>query len=133
MNKKALISVVVIFILSMGFDFLIHGKLLMPDYARFPNVFRPEQDQQAYFPYMLIAHLLIAIAFVWIYNKGKEAKPPIGQGIRYGFAVSILATTPSYLIHFCVLPLTGDVVTKQIGFTTIEVIILGMVVAWLNK
>ncbi|HET6268103.1 MAG TPA: hypothetical protein VFG11_10335 [Acidobacteriota bacterium] len=133
MNKKALISVVVIFILSMGFDFLIHAKLLMADYLRFPNVFRTEQDQQAYFPYMLIAHLLIAIGFVWIYNQGKEAKPAVGQGIRFGIAVSILATIPSYLIHFCVLPLSGDVVIKQIVFSTIEVIVLGVVVALLNK
>ena len=47
MNKKALISVVVIFILSMAFDFVIHGKLLMTDYLRFASIFRPEQDSQA--------------------------------------------------------------------------------------
>jgi hypothetical protein len=133
MGKKAVISVVVIFILFMAFDFMIHGKLLMGDYARFPNIFRTEQDSQAYFPYMLIAHLLTSIGFVWIYNKGKEAKAPLGQGIRYGIAIAILTTIPTYLIYFGVLPLTGDVVTKQIVFSTIEVVILAVVVAWLNK
>ena len=61
---------------------------------------------------MVIAHLLIAIGFVWIYNKGKEAKPAIGQGIRYGIAIAMIATIPTYLIYFTILPLTGDVVAK---------------------
>lgn len=133
MNKRFLISIVVVFIVWMGLDFLIHGNLLHYDYSQLPNLYRPEQDSQNYFPYLLFAHLLMAIGFVWIYVKGKEDKPFFAQGIRYGIAVALLTTIPMCLIYYAVLPLPFEMVCKQIVFSTVEVLILGIVVAWLNK
>jgi hypothetical protein len=133
MNKRSWISVVVIFIVWMGLDFLIHGSLLHSDYAQYPQLYRTEQDSQQYFPFMLLAHILMAIGFVWIYNKGKEAKPYVGQGIRYGIAIAILTVIPTYLIYYVVLPLPSAMVFKQIVYSTLEVLILGIIVARLNQ
>jgi hypothetical protein len=45
MNRKFLISVVVLFIVSMVTDFIIHGALLGADYAKMAGtVFRTETD-----------------------------------------------------------------------------------------
>lgn len=41
-------------------------------------MFRPEQDAQQYLPFMLLAHVLVSGAFVWIYARGVEAKPWLG-------------------------------------------------------
>jgi hypothetical protein len=39
MIKKRVISVIVIFILSMAIGFLVHATLLAPRYAQLPNLF----------------------------------------------------------------------------------------------
>lgn len=33
---------------------------------------------------MLLAHVIMAGAFVWIYARGTENKPLLGQGLRCG-------------------------------------------------
>jgi hypothetical protein len=133
MNKRMLISVIVIFVMSLGLGFVVHGLLLKPDYSLLSNLYRTEPDAGAHFPFMILAHLLFAIGFVWIYGKGKEAKPFMAQGIRFGIAVAVLSTIPTFLIYFAVQPLSSALVLKQIVFDTIGVILMGIVVAALNQ
>lgn len=134
MNKKFLISWLVIFVVWMAGSFAVHGLLLGADYANAqPNLMRPEADQQRLFHWMLIAHLIMAGAFVWIYDRGNENKPWLQQGIRFGIAVALLAAVPVYIIYYVVQPTPGMVVVKQIIFDGILLVILGIVVAFLNK
>ena len=133
MNKKFIISVVVMFVLSMGLGFLLHGVLLNQSYTQLPGLFRTPQDAEGYFPFMLLAHVSIAFGFVWIYQRGKEDKPFLTQGIRFGLAVAVLMTIPMYLIYYAVQPMPSALVYKQIVFDTLGVLLMGVVVAWLNK
>lgn len=135
MNRKFFIAIVVMFIVSMVTDFIIHGLLLGADYARLAgSVFRTEQDSQQYFGWMLAAHVLIAAGFVWIYVKGREdGKPWLQQGLRYGVAVSVLTAIPGYLIYYVVQPLPGMLVAKQIVFSVIALLLMGVVVGWLYR
>jgi hypothetical protein len=133
MTGKFAISVVVMFLMSWALGFLAHGVLLHNDYARFPNLMRTMADAQAKLPYMLLAHLCIALGFSWIYLKGKEEKPWLAQGIRYGAAVAVLAVFPLYLIYYAVMPFTLDLVIKQIIYDTIRVVLMGVVLAWINR
>src|SRR4051812_16257635 len=107
MDRKFLISVAVIFVVSMLLGFVVHGLLLAPDYAQLPALFRTEKDQGGYFPYMLLAHVFLAAGFVWIYLQGKDDKPFLHQGVRYGLAVAALSTVPMYLIYYAVQPMPG--------------------------
>ncbi|HSE39420.1 MAG TPA: hypothetical protein VLH08_01530 [Acidobacteriota bacterium] len=133
MNKKMLISILVIFVMAMGLDFLFHAVLLAPDYARLANLYRIQSDQENHFPFMILAHVILAIGFVWIYNKGKEEKPWVAQGIRFGLAVAVLSAIPHYLIYYAVQPLPGLLVFKQILFGTITFVLMGIVTAGLNR
>jgi hypothetical protein len=82
---------------------------------------------------MILAHVLLAGAFVWIYARGVESKPWIAQGVRYGIAVALLTSVPTYLIYFVVQPMPGGVVVKQIILDGILLVILGVIVAWLYR
>ena len=84
MNKKFAIAWLSIFVVWMIGSFIVHGVLLHDDYAKLPNLFRPEADAQQYFPLMILAHVIMAGAFAWIYARGVEARPWLGQGIRFG-------------------------------------------------
>jgi hypothetical protein len=133
MNGKFIVAVVVIFIAWMLGDFVVHGVLLKADYMKMAGMFRPESEGGAYMPWMLLAHLLLALAMVWVYAKGKEAKPWLPQGLRYGIAISLLATTPTYLIYYAISPYPGDVVVTQIVSETILCLILGAIVAFIYR
>ena len=117
----------------MAIGFLVHGLLLSQAYAQLPSLFRPQEDQANHFPYMLLAHVFMATGFVWIYTKGKEDKPFLTQGARYGASVAVLMTIPIYLIYYAVRPMPGMLVFQQIAFDAIGVVLMGVVVAWLNK
>ena len=132
MNKKLLIAWIVIFVLSMIGGFVVHGTLLNADYQAMGNM-RPEAEQQSLMGLMLLAHVILAGGFVWIYARGVENKPWLGQGLRFGLAVACIAVIPIYLIYYVVLPTPGDVACKQIVFDTILMLILGAVVAFLYR
>lgn len=132
-DKKLVISVIVIFVLSMASGFVIHGTILHGEYANLPNLMRSEAAAHQLFGLMFLANFVFAIGFSWIYIRGREPKPWLGQGLRYGIAVSLLAVIPMYLIYYVVMPFPSDLVAQQIVYETINTVILGIVVAWLNR
>ena len=134
MNKKFIISSLVMGFASLMLGFLIHATLLQNGYARLPSLYRPESQQQLYFGYMLLAHLLIGIGLTWIYRRGHEpGKGVLVQGARFGAAIAVVSTIPVFLIYFAVQPVPSDLVAQQIVFDSIGMIVLGVIVAWLNK
>jgi len=133
MNKKFAIAWVCIFVVWMVGDFVVHGVLLHDDYARLPNLFRPESDAQQYFPLMILAHVIMAGAFAWIYARGVEAKPWLGQGIRFGVVMALLMAVPSYTIYYVVQPMPGASVIKQMLFESVLLLVLGAVAAFLYR
>ena len=133
MNKKLIIAWIVIFVAWFFGSFVVHGVLLNSDYMRLTALFRPEADAQRYFPLMILAHVILSGAFVWIYARGAEAKPWMAQGVRFGIAVALLTIVPTYMIYFVVQPMPGEVVIKQIIFDGILMVVLGMIVAWLYR
>lgn len=133
MNKKFFIAWVVIFVAWTMGSFVVHGLLLHDDYAKLPGLFRPEADAQKYFPLMLLAHVLLAGSFVWIYARGVEALPWLAQGLRFGIAILLLTIVPTYLIYYVVQPMPGMHVVKQIVFDGILVLLLGMITAFIYR
>lgn len=133
MNKQFFIAWLVIFVVWMAGSFVVHGMLLHPDYLKLPQLFRPEADAQNYFHFMLLAHVILAGAFVWIFARGAEAKPWLGQGLRFGVAVALLTVVPTYMIYYAVQPMPGAMVVKQILGDGALILILGVIVAFLYR
>jgi hypothetical protein len=133
MGKRFFIGWIVIFVLWMLGSILVHGVLLHADYAALPNLMRTEADSQKYFPLMILAHVILSGAFVWIYARGVEPKPWLPQGVRFGVAIALLTIVPTYLIYYVVQPMPGALVAKQIVFDGILVVILGIVAAYMYR
>ncbi len=133
MNRKLIVAWVVIFVAWFIGSFIVHGVLLASDYMQLANLFRTEADQQHHFPLMILAHVIMSGAFVWIYARGVEARPWMAQGVRFGIAVALLTIVPTYIIYYVVQPMPGAVVIKQIIFDGILMLILGVIVAWLYR
>jgi hypothetical protein len=134
MGKRFVVAWVVLFVVWMVKDMAVHGMLLNADYKGLPQLFRSEADAQAFFGWMILAHVLLAGALVWIYERGiAPDRSWLGQGVRYGVVVALLTVVPTYLIYYAVQPLPGGLVVKQIVFDAIGLIVLGIVVAWLYR
>lgn len=133
MGKRFLIAWVVVFVAWMVGSFIVHGTLLHGDYEAVPKLFRTEANAQRLFPLMLLAHVILAGAFVWIYSRGVEEAPWPGQGIRFGVAVALLTIVPTYMIYFVVQPMPAQTVAKQIVFDGILILLLGLLVAFLYR
>lgn len=134
MNAKAIISVVVLFILSMGLGFLVHGTLLFDEYSQLPNIYRSMEDSQGYFGFMIAGHVLIAVGLTWIYRMGhKPTKPWLAQGINFGLAIAVVSTIPLYLIYYAVQNAPQSLAMLQIAYDVPATVILGIVTAFINK
>lgn len=130
---RCLVSWLVVFVLWMAGSFAVHGAWLRADYAALPNLFRPEAEAGQYFPLMILAHVLMAGAFVWIYRQGVASRPWLGQGLRFGAAVAAMGVVPTYLIYYVVQPMPPALVAKQIVGDGLLVLVLGAVTAALNR
>ncbi|HXF77440.1 MAG TPA: DUF1761 domain-containing protein [Usitatibacter sp.] len=134
MNSRFVVSVVVLAIASMLLGFLVHGVLLAGEYAKLvPNMYRTPADSEHYVGYMIVQNILFAIGFTWIYRHGREDKPWLAQGVRFGIAVAVMSTIPMFLIYYAVQPTPSDLAAQQAVFGSIAIVILGMIAAAVNR
>jgi hypothetical protein len=122
-----------VFLVGMIMGFLIHGQLLEADYRGLGPLMRSPADAQAHFPYMVLAFVFFAVAFVWLYAKGVEEKPWLGQGLRFGLVTWLFGAVSVFLTYYAVEPLPASLVCKQIGFESVDFLLLGVVVAALYR
>jgi hypothetical protein len=133
MDRKFLMSTVIVFVVSMIFGFVVHEVLLGANYSQVAHLYRAEEDQMNYLHWMLLGALLASAAMVWIYRQGKKDTPWLPQGVRFGVALVLLMTIPWFLTYYAVQPLPGMLVVKQIVFESVGTVVLGILVAWLHR
>lgn len=133
MDKRFWICGLVVSIAALLLGFVVHGWLLAPDYAALGTMYRGDSESQTYAPWMVLAHALIGFAMTWIYMQGfSSGKGALAQGLRFGLAMSLFSTIPGYLIYYAVQPLPASLVLKQVALSTLAMLLLGLLVAWLQ-
>ena len=132
MNRKCIISAVVMFVMAWALSFVVHGLLLGGDYSATPGM-RPPAEAQQIIGYLILAQAIFGVAFAWVYFQGKEDKPWLMQGIRFGIAIAALTVIPTYLIYHVVTPVPLVLAIKQIVLDTIRLVLMGVVLAWINR
>ena len=133
MNKKFIISWVAVFVVWMAGSFAVHGAWLSDIYATMPNIMRTEEASQGLFHFMLLAHIVMAGAFVWIYQRGTEDKPWVQQGLRFGIAIALLAPIPMFTIYYVAQQTPGALAVRQSIGDSLVVIVVALVAAFLNR
>jgi len=133
MNRRFAVSVIVVFVMLFLLGWLVHGGLLRADYERIRPLLRPMDETRGNILYVFLAQLCTAFALVWIYRHGREDRPWLGQGIRYGFAVALLATIPVNLIQYATMPLPLDFILRRMCYDVASVLLLSVIVAWINR
>jgi hypothetical protein len=131
MDRKLVLAVIAAFVVQFALGFLFHGVLLAPDYTALSAVYRPPLPGMM--AVMALAMLIMSAAMVTIYRYGRQDRPFLGQGIRFGLMVAAVSVIPIYMIGYAVTNIPAALAIKQIVLETITVSIMGVVVAWFHK
>jgi hypothetical protein len=132
-TKKLIGAIVAAYIILMGSNFLIHDVWLMPDYTATPGSWRPIADMQHKMWVMWLGQLLFTIMFAYIYTRGVEAKPWVGQGVRYGILITLFTVIPYSLSEYVIYRVPHILAVKWMIAGAVEIIVLGLVVAGICK
>jgi hypothetical protein len=134
MSKKFWISAIVTTVLLFALGFLVHSLILAGDYKPLMGgVMRTEDSAMSLFHFMFLAHIIMGFAAAWIYGQGVGEGAWLGQGVRFGIAIAAVSSIPLFMIFYVVHPMPGMLALKQIVFDTISWVIVGIVLAFINK
>jgi hypothetical protein len=127
--KKFLAAFGIVFVLSTLLNFVIHGVLLKPLYQQSSQLMRDELDASSHAMFLMVGFFFFSLGFVWIYAHGIQDKPWVGQGLRYGLAIWLIASVSRYSIYYAIQPWPAHVVLQQIGYELVLTLLLGLGVA----
>ena len=127
--KKFIAAVVVGYLLLGVLAFLIHNVWLMPVYREYEGVWRADAVMMHKRWVMLVGQLIFTILFTWIYTRGVENKPWVGQGIRYGILMTLLVVVLSACAQYTIYPIPYTLALKWMGGGGVQLVVLGLVVA----
>ena len=131
--KTFVLAWIVAFVVWMLGSFVVHGVMLAPEYRALPAMFRAEADGAAHAPFLMVAHLIASGALAWIYGRGVQPRPWVGQGVRFGLAAACLLPIYMYLVYFAVQPMPPVLVVRQIIFDTLVVVLVSLAVAFVHR
>ncbi len=127
--KKIVFAVFVGFVVQLGGLFLIHSVLLRQDYLDTAALWRPREAQIMRVWAMLLAVLIYVIGAVLIYVRGVEQKPWMGQGIRFGILLALVAVVYGSLSGWVILPIPHMLAMKWILSESLLSVVFGLAVA----
>lgn len=135
MDKKFWISGIAATVVVFALGFVVHGVILAGDYKPLMgSLLRTDQAAMGLFHFMIIAHVIMGFAAAWIYRQGvRDGVAWLGQGVRFGFAAACISSIPMFMIYYVIQPTPGMLVVKQMVLDTITWIIIGIVLAVINK
>jgi hypothetical protein len=129
-TKRIVAAMLVAFAFLAVTGYLVDGWLAAT-YAKVAaeyNPWRPTAEIMERYWLMWIALAFFAVLFVWIYTRGLEAKPWVGQAIRYGIVMTLFYTVPVALDQYVVyrVPYTLAIIWGVVG--AIQVLLLAFIV-----
>jgi hypothetical protein len=133
MDRKFILASLAAFVVSFVLSFVFHGVLLAPEYEALPAVYRGPQFRAGLFAVLIFAQLLMAFAMTAIYRYGREERPYLGQGVRFGVMAAGLSVIPCYLIGYAVTNIPASLAIKQVVLETVVVVAMAVVVAWFYR
>ncbi len=72
-------------------------------------------------------------ANAWSIVSRSQMSAWLAQGARYGLVIACLTAVPMYLIYHVVSQYPLDLAVKQIVLDSIVIVVVGIVLAWINR
>jgi hypothetical protein len=127
--KKTLGAIVAAFVVYTGTGYLIHQVLLKGAYIASAGVWRAEDSMNHKMWVMFLAQFIFAVGAVLVYQRGVEKKSWIGQGVRFGILLSLIAPVPGFMMNYFVLPVHHRLALHWILTGIAQAIVVALVIA----
>jgi hypothetical protein len=127
--KKFVVAIVVAYVILMGSNYLIHTVWLMQWYQASPDSWRPMDQFREKMWVMWLGQLLFSVMFVYIYTRGVENKPWVGQGIRYGILMTLLTVFPYSMAEYVVYRVHHLLAERWMAAGLVQMLVMGLAVA----
>ncbi len=101
--RKWLLASAAVFIVFSIFQWLVQRAFLMPTFPELFPAAPAVQDLSLVQLYTYLGRAIFALMFVYIFARGFEGKPGVGEGTRFGFWVALLIQAPAVLAGLVVL------------------------------
>lgn len=127
--KRLVPAIVVGYVLLLALGYLIHGVWLRPVYDEYVTLWRSEEVMLHKRWVLWVGQLIFTVLFAWVYTRGVEDKPWLGQGIRYGIIMTLLAVVPAVCTEYVVFPIPYTLALKWMVAGGVQLVVFGVVVA----
>jgi hypothetical protein len=134
--KKLIGAIVAAFVILFVAGFLVHGMWLGTTYRQMRDAgfsFRPEDTMRHKLWGVWVSDALYSILFVWIYAKGRDEKPWMAQGIRYGILMTFFTVVPSTINDYVVYNLPHTLVLHWMIAGLFTLVLMGLAAATILK
>lgn len=138
--KRFWIAVVVVFLVAFAYEYVVHVVILTNQFYKSltPALLLGEDSsfrsiKWLFYTGVIVAQLIFAFFFAYIYTRGVEGKSWLGEGSRYGLLVWGVAVVPENLGMYSWSRFPGNLLAWWIFYGLIECIILGWVCAAIYK
>jgi len=119
------------FFFVFGYEFIVHGMLLLPFYDQTPQLWRPMEEYQSFIPFMTIMQLLTTTALCYIYTRHHEGKG-MREGLRFGIMFGVLLGLLQ-MGSFAWMPISFILAALWFITTLVQTICLGLIFSRLYK
>lgn len=127
--KKTIGAIIAGYVVQVGGLFVIHSMVLKQDYVNTASVWRSYEAHTARIWAMLLAVLIYVVGAVLIYVRGAEARPWVGQGIRFGILIALVSVVYGSLSGWVIMPIPHMLAVKWIVLESLLSVVFGLVVA----
>ena len=126
-TKRLILAIVVVFVALFATSFLIHEVWLKSTYMETMSLWRTPEEMQKHFAFLVLGHVLAAVAFVVIWSKGLSAVSTVGGSCLYGLTMALFAQSLT-IITYVVQPMPGSLMAKWFAAGIAQGFVLGLVV-----
>jgi len=134
--KKIVLAVAAVFVILLATDYLIHGMWLSSAYTQLQaeqNTFRSTAQMEQKTWIMWVGRLLFSAMFVWVYTRGLEAKPWLGQGVRYAILIWLFFGVPVALDQHVLYRVPYTLAITWMVVSAVQLVLIGLTTAAICK
>jgi hypothetical protein len=115
------------------YGFLVYGMLLVPEFARYPAVYRSNEAGMAFLPLMFAGILVAMIAAAAIYAKGYEGGSGVAEGARFGVLIAVFIVGVFTGVNYATLNMGGRLAAVLAAAGFVEWLGAGIVIGLVYK
>ena len=115
------------------YGFCVYGILLAPEFAKYPNVYRPNDVGQTLLPMMFAGILVAMIVAAAIYAKGYEGGSGVSEGARFGVLLAVFVVCVFTGVNYATLNINKKITGMLAVAGFFEWLIAGIVIGLVYK